>query len=150
MCQYQEEHGHTCVSWNVADYNSLYKWCVDQRDSIRYHSVLSVMTPKRFISLCSINFIWDVESSENWYNKYDQLMKYKKRNHGLLPRNCNDQSSYNWIYWYSGCDRGVQRPGIYLDSLSYNQLEDLIKLLKGDNNYKKSIENVQAALKKFT
>ena len=44
------------------------------------------------------------------------------------------------------CHAEKTKPGTHLDSLSYNQLVDLIKLLKGDKYPEKVIGNVQTAL----
>jgi hypothetical protein len=147
LCRFQEEHGHTRVPWNDVEYTSLKKWCDDQRGSMSENKkrITTVMTPKRFISLCSIDFVWEPKLLV-WYDTYDKIVKYKK-SHGQLPRRTDDRNLYIWVRRFSGCEPRRQRPGTFLDSLSYQQLQEFIELLKGDQNYLYCLQNVQAKLK---
>ena len=76
LCWYKKEHGHICISHHDVDNRSLFDWCQDQPQAINSPSrTWTAITRKRFISLCSIEFIFS-KKLENRHKKYDQLMKY--------------------------------------------------------------------------
>ena len=77
LVEYKKQNKSTCVPNRYPADPQLGNWVREQRKS--YNANKSKLTTDRITQLDSIGFVWNPRDAQ-WAEKYDRLVKYKKRN----------------------------------------------------------------------